>query len=154
MTRQNSWKKEHTSSLAILFIIFLVILVRSAWICDDAYITLRTVDNLYSGYGLTWNIGERVQTYTHPLWLGVIASTYFLFKNPYFLLLALTIIISSASVYLLLIRLAPAPAHAIMGILMLMASRAFIDFSTSGLENPLSHLLVIIFIIIFLLDNK
>jgi arabinofuranosyltransferase len=51
---------------------------------------------------------------------------------------------------LLTYKLALTPVQAIIGILMLMASRAFIDYSTSGLENPLSHLLTIIFIIIFL----
>jgi len=43
--------------------------VRSAWLCDDAFITFRTADNFIHGYGLTWNVAERVQTYTHPLWL-------------------------------------------------------------------------------------
>ena len=44
--------------------IFLVVLVRSAWVSEDAYITLRTVDNFVNGYGLRWNVSERVQTYT------------------------------------------------------------------------------------------
>jgi hypothetical protein len=39
----------------------------TAWIVEDAFITLRTVDNFIHGYGLRWNIAERVQTYTHPL---------------------------------------------------------------------------------------
>lgn len=129
---------------------FLVIVVRSAWVCDDAYITLRTVDNLYHGYGLTWNVGERVQTYTHPLWFLVLASTYFLSGNPYYLLLGLSILISGVVVILLCYQLALSTVHAILGILMLLASKAFIDYSTSGLENPLSHLLIILFIIIFL----
>jgi hypothetical protein len=46
---------------------FAVILFRTAWISDDAAITLRTVLNVTHGFGLTFNIAERVQTYTHPL---------------------------------------------------------------------------------------
>ena len=46
---------------------YAILLVRTAWMCDDAFITLRTVDNFVQGYGLVWNVGERVQVYTHPL---------------------------------------------------------------------------------------
>lgn len=150
MDRQSSREREQNSSVYLLLAVLIVILIRSAWVCDDAYITLRTVDNLYHGYGLTWNIGERVQTYTHPLWFFVLVSTYFLAENPYYLLIALSIIVSSAMVLLLVYKLALSPIHAILGVVMLLASKAFIDYSTSGLENPLSHLLVIVFVIIFL----
>lgn len=36
---------------------------------DDAYITLRYVDRWLSGDGLTWNDGERVEGFSHPLWM-------------------------------------------------------------------------------------
>ena len=48
-----------------------VVLIRTAWICDDAYITFRTIDNFLHGFGLRWNVAERVQSFTHPLWLIV-----------------------------------------------------------------------------------
>jgi hypothetical protein len=54
----------------ILMGIFAIVLIRTAWICDDAYITFRTIDNFINGYGLRWNIAERVQTYTNPLRLS------------------------------------------------------------------------------------
>ena len=50
---------------AILFL--LVLIVRTAWMSDDAYITIRTIDNWRAGYGLRWDVAERVQAYTHPL---------------------------------------------------------------------------------------
>ncbi len=40
---------------------------------DDAFITLRYASRLLSGKGLTWSDGERVEGFTHPLWLGQIA---------------------------------------------------------------------------------
>ena len=49
--------------------LFGVVLVRTAWLCDDAYINFRTVDNFLHGYGLRWNVAERVQTFTDPLWV-------------------------------------------------------------------------------------
>jgi hypothetical protein len=39
------------------------------WYCDDTFITLRYVDNYLQGHGLVYNEGERVEGYTHFLWL-------------------------------------------------------------------------------------
>lgn len=41
---------------------------------DDAYITLRYAARLLDGYGPTWNDGERVEGYSHPLWLAQIVA--------------------------------------------------------------------------------
>jgi arabinofuranosyltransferase len=41
---------------------------------DDACITLRYVSRLLAGKGLTWNDGERVEGFTHPLWLAQVAA--------------------------------------------------------------------------------
>ena len=45
--------------LGLLLAIFFTLLVRSAWVCDDAYITFRVIDNLWNGYGLRWNVVDR-----------------------------------------------------------------------------------------------
>jgi len=42
---------------------FAAIFVRLAWVSDDAYITLRSVENLATGNGLRWNAVDRVQTF-------------------------------------------------------------------------------------------
>ena len=68
----------NTRLLIFLALLFRVVLLRSAWITEDAYITLRTVDNFINGYGLTWNIAERVQVYTHPLWMLALSVLNFL----------------------------------------------------------------------------
>ena len=54
---------------------FAACVVCAAWISDDAFITLRTIDNMLEGYGPRWNVIERVQTYTHPLWMLLTAGT-------------------------------------------------------------------------------
>ena len=59
------------AALAVTFVC-----VRSAWVCDDAFITMRTVDNLVHGYGPRWNPAERVQTFTHPLWAMLLVPFY------------------------------------------------------------------------------
>jgi hypothetical protein len=45
------------------------------WICDDAFITMRYVKNFVEGNGLVYNIGERVEGYTHFLWLMLLAAS-------------------------------------------------------------------------------
>ena len=42
---------------------------------DDAFISFRYADNLASGYGLTFNPGERVEGYTNFLWVLVLAGS-------------------------------------------------------------------------------
>ncbi len=37
---------------------------------DDAFITLRYASRLLAGHGPTWNDGEYVEGFTHPLWLA------------------------------------------------------------------------------------
>ena len=67
---------------ATLLGLFSLALIRTAWMCDDAYITLRTVDNFVSGFGPRWNVAERVQAYTHPLWMFVLALAVLLYAGP------------------------------------------------------------------------
>jgi hypothetical protein len=45
------------------------------WICDDAFITMRYVKNFVEGNGLVYNIGERVEGYTHFFWLMLLAAS-------------------------------------------------------------------------------
>jgi hypothetical protein len=40
--------------------VLLVLLLRTAWVSEDAYISFRVVSNFLSGYGLRWNIADRV----------------------------------------------------------------------------------------------
>ena len=38
--------------------LYILVLLQNAWLCDDAFITFRTIDNFVHGYGLTWNVAE------------------------------------------------------------------------------------------------
>jgi arabinofuranosyltransferase len=106
-------------------IIFALVVVKTAWMSDDAYITLRTVDNVVNGYGLTWNPGERVQTYTHPLWMLLITGFYFVTREAYYTVLALSIFLSILAVLLLASRLAISKAAAVFAVVALTLSKAF-----------------------------
>ncbi len=121
---------------------FLVLLIRTAWMDDDAYITLRTVDNFLNGYGLRWNVGNRVQAYTHPLWMFTLIPSAAVAGEVYYSSLALSIAISVAAVALVGSRIAVSGRAAVFAFSGLALSKAFVDYSTSGLENPLTHLLL------------
>jgi arabinofuranosyltransferase len=128
---------------------FLAILIKTSWICDDAYITFRTVDNFVHGSGLRWNIDDRVQTYTNPLWMLVVSLVYALTGEIYYPVTALMFAASLGAILLFARRIAGSPLAAAMGILILSTSKAFTDYSTSGLENPLTHLLLVIGLIVY-----
>ena len=140
--------------LIVGLIIFTAVQLRRAWISDDAFITFRTIDNFLHGYGLVWNIGERVQTYTHPLWMLVLSAIGSITHELVFTSLALSISISLAVVLLVIMRIAVSPLSALFVVVALALSNAFVDYSTSGLENALSHLLLVIFFVIFFNQNK
>lgn len=119
-------------------------LVRTAWISDDAAITLRTVLNLLHGFGARFNVDERVQAYTHPLWFLLLAGATFVARNVYAATFALSIGLSLAVAWLVVTRVARSFASGLLAVAVLVLSKAYVDFSTSGLENPLAHLLIVI----------
>lgn len=128
----------------ILSTYLLATVVRHAWMSDDAYITLRTVDNFVHGHGLVYNRGERVQAFTHPLWLGALSLAYGFTKEAFVTTLVVSIC-ATAAVLLLLWYHARSTETLLVALATLAGSKAFVDYSTSGLENPLSHLLVLLF---------
>ncbi|GHO88673.1 hypothetical protein [Dictyobacter formicarum] len=138
-----------TGVLVGAFILFLFIVLKDAWLSDDAYISLRTVDNWIHGYGLTWNIDERIQTYTHPLWFFLLTGANLLEHNIYFSTLMLSLTVTILAVVILVLRLAPSMKMALFGLAAMVASKAFVDFSTSGLENPMTHLLIVVFALLY-----
>ncbi|MEJ5311028.1 MAG: hypothetical protein WHX52_14795 [Anaerolineae bacterium] len=128
---------------------FAALVIRNAWLSDDAYITFRTVDNFVNGYGLTWNVAERVQTYTHPLWMFLVSAAYFFTREIFFTSQILSIVLSLIAAGLLAFRASRSVWLACAGLAVLTLSKASIDYATSGLENPLAHLLLVVFLLVY-----
>ncbi|MBN2340347.1 MAG: hypothetical protein JXX29_00195 [Deltaproteobacteria bacterium] len=139
-----AFQTNRTIFLICIFFLGIVIL-RNAWVCDDSYITFRTLDNWVNGLGLRWNPLERVQAFTNPLWLFTMAPFYLLTHEIYFTVIFISVAVSLAATAILLLLFARTTVNVLLVLAILICSKAFIDFSTSGLENPLSHLLLIIF---------
>jgi arabinofuranosyltransferase len=148
--------------LLLLVVLFTFVVFKNAWVSDDALITFRTIENFLSGYGLTFNISERVQTYTHPLWMFLQAGIYFLLNRVlgisfwaelFYLNIVISLTLSVLVVIILVFKLARSFESALLGMSILIMSKAFVDYSTSGLENPLTHLLLVVFFYIYLKDR-
>jgi arabinofuranosyltransferase len=128
-------------------VLFLLLLVRTAWLDDDAYITFRTVDNFLNGYGLRWNIANRVQAYTHPLWMFAVTGAAAITGEVYYSSILLSVLLSVATVAIVLSRVAVTPPRVALAFSAFILSKAFVDYSTGGLENPLTHLLLALFFV-------
>jgi len=126
-----------------LVLIFIIMLIQISWTGDDAFITMRTVDNFVHGFGLRWNVDERVQVFTHPLWMFLLVAVYSLVHDPYLALLGLSITVSTITFFLFLILVPRSNFSLVLAGMILLFSKAFIDYSTSGLENPATHLLLL-----------
>jgi arabinofuranosyltransferase len=134
----------------LLLLTFTLLVLRNAWMMDDAYITLRTVDNVFAGHGPVWNPGERVQSYTHPLWMLMFCAIYAVTREYLYTMLITGALVSTAALAIVTLRLARSQWLAIALLLAAMLSHAFVDWSTSGLENPLTHLLIGLFAWVYL----
>lgn len=146
--------KSNKYILATILLILAVVLVRNAWVCDDSYITFRTVDNFTHGYGLTWNVTERVQAFTHPLWMLLLSLVYLFTSEIYYTSLIISILLILGTAWLISFRIAATFEISLIAIFLLMISKPFIDFSVSGLENPLTHFLLALFLYFYLKNDK
>ena len=135
--------------LALYLLGFTAVFINTAWLCDDIFITFRAVDNFLKGYGPVWNVGERVQAYTHPLWYALLVIGIGIFKHHYWFTLALSYACLLGTLYLFLkIARYGNMALAMLASVALLLSRAFADYSSSGLENPLLHLLLCAYVLV------
>jgi arabinofuranosyltransferase len=142
MSSTRRWSIAANVCAAILLV---TVIVRTAWMCDDAYITARTIDNWLNGYGLRWNVAERVQTFTHPLWLLLEAAAWRVSGEFFWSSIAVSIACAFSAAVILTttggVSLTGAAA-----LFVLTTSQAFSDFATSGLETPLTYLLLASFL--------
>src|SRR5215472_14590239 len=80
----------------------------------------------------------------------LLAATNLIIRDIYFAALALCIVCTLGAAAIMAFRISGSREMAILGLLALTTSRSFVDFSTSGLENPLTHLLLATFALVYL----
>ena len=139
---------------ALLALLLLFNLVWTAWLCDDAFISFRSVRNFVEGHGLAFNPAERVQSFTHPLWVLLLIPLYALTGEIVFTAMVTGLLVTGIAIFRLLRSTTELRWDAAGLLLLLLGSHAFIDYSTSGLENPLSHLLIALFLTEWLREKR
>ena len=115
------------------------------WIADDAMIDFRIVDNLLHGHGPVYNVGQRVEVYTNPLWVALLALARVLFFFlPLGTIAVLLGLVLSASAVTLAWRAfgssVSEPRRNVIpvGLVLFCCLPATWEFVTSGLETSLS----------------
>jgi arabinofuranosyltransferase len=123
-----------------------VMLIGTSWIGDDAFITLRVIDNFVNGFGLRYNVIERVQVFTHPLWLIFLTPFYSLTREAMVTTMLVSMMLSLGALWLMATKIARNVEYGSLLVLASVASGSLCNFSTSGLESPLSYLLLALFV--------
>ncbi|MBO4644551.1 MAG: hypothetical protein J5716_08100 [Alphaproteobacteria bacterium] len=150
MTAVKMFLSERKNRLPLIFMTLLFVLICSAaWVGDDAFIGLRTVKHFLQGHGWRYNISERVQTFTNPLWIICITIAAAITREYYFTLLFLNLSTTAAALYLFYFRQEKSVKQLIFCSVLLFFSTAFKDYATSGLENSLGYLLSALFFLRF-----
>lgn len=146
-----AWAADASWALVLLLLAALygVTVAGSAWWSDEAFLTLRSAGQFAEGNGPVWNSGERVQAFSSPLWMALAAVTHALTHEVLLAVQALSIGLSLGAVVLLGAVLARHAAAGALAMLACLFSHAFLDFSTSGLENPVVHLALALFALVW-----
>jgi arabinofuranosyltransferase len=121
------------------------------WIGDDGFINIRIANNLISGFGPVFNIDERVEAGTSPLWIFLIAlpgyvglriETWIVVQGIVYSMLGLALALLSSLRFDGITNYRKALSQGVfpLGILAYVALPVTWDFVTSGLENCTSLL--------------
>ena len=134
----------------ILFIgVIIYTIAIMAWVGDDSQITIRQIWNFIIGDGITFNFDERVQAFTHPIWFLVLSSFVAITGEVFNTIIVISITLSVFSILILLkleLNQNLNENTLLSPLFLLLFSWAFCDYTTSGLENPLSYFLISVFI--------
>ena len=130
------------------FAIFIISVIALAWQSDDAYHGYVMARRLVWGQGFVYNAGERSTASTCPLFTLLIAFAFALTHEMYFTSLAVCVIFSAAAFYILIFRLCRTKEQVLFCSFLLIASEAFLSYTTSGLENSLLFFLGALFVLV------
>ncbi|GHV54548.1 hypothetical protein FACS1894216_14820 [Synergistales bacterium] len=130
--------------ICVLLCAYLLLLVMTAWTGDDAFIAYGTAKQFLHGNGLRYNMDERVQSFTSPLGLFAIILVSALTGEGYFAMLIVNFITSIAAVIIFAFYMCerrdagkPLSHTAILPLVILITSKSFVEWSTSGLETSI-----------------
>jgi len=120
------------AAFAVAVVIFSVVFVANCWVGDDAYISFRVSDNFIHGYGLRWNVAERVQAFTNPLWTLLMAAAGWISGEFFYTSMVVSFLLCLI-VLALVWRWLGRNADGWLALALLLSSKAFVDYTSSGL---------------------
>jgi arabinofuranosyltransferase len=122
-----AWRRAWGALIAV----YAIVLVRTAWLSDDAFLSFRCADNWVHGYGLRWNVAERVQVFSNPLWTFAIAGLLAVTREIWATALLFSGIVS-IGVAVLFVAWSGWTWAGLAGLTALVVSRAFVDSAIRG----------------------
>ncbi len=117
--------------------VFLLVVLLGAWNTDDGYFGFVMARNLAEGHGFVYNIGERVNVSTCPLFDLILSVFYYWFRNMPLVSIVLCTLYSLAAYSILIWKICKQRWQVFVVTVLLCTSTCFISFTTSGLENSL-----------------
>lgn len=142
------WQRHHKLIFIALAVFSGFLCLKNMWVAEDAFITLRTVEQFLHGNGFRWNPHDRTQVYTSPLWFLCIIATTVFSKTLYLDLVVLSVLLHIALLGIMA-RCLPSCRHWVATVLLLSLSQAFFEFTGSGLEYPLAYCLLAISVLLY-----
>lgn len=125
-----------------------------SWHCDDAYHGYTMSRNLVEGNGLVYNIGERVNASTCPLFTLIIALFYSISGNIFLSGIFAGVLFSTLAFYFVIYKFCKTIPEIIISTCLLLCSASFVSYTTSGLENSLLFFLSTAYLFVFFNNEK
>lgn len=147
------WGAERVTLRMAAGMVVVSLLVSQLWLwsftADDAYISLRYVENAGRGLGLVFNRGERVEGFSHPLWIAMLLLGRYVVGSGAPLVLwakgigLLATIASGLGLVALSRRCATGPLAPPLAAVLFLAVPGVHLYATEGLETPLLGALLV-----------
>ena len=123
--------------------LFILLAFDRLWVSEDAYITFRSVQNLWLGNGAVFNPGIRVESFSHPLWFLILCTVGFAgYEILPWASAILGVAFATCGLFLTILvgykRTANASRILPIGLYVIIALPPFWDFASSGLETGLT----------------
>ncbi|TGN03076.1 hypothetical protein [Leptospira dzoumogneensis] len=148
MKWRNILSRSSYAESVLVLIIFSYISYQNAWLSDDSFISFRVLDHFVNGFGLRWNVAERVQAFTNPLLILLLSPFYYMYQNIVFWSFFSSFVWGLSAFYFLR-KISVSKVSFWLGFGFLLSSRSFVDYSYSGLENSLNYLIEAIFFYLY-----
>ena len=126
--------------------LFALLALLLGWQSDDSFHGYVMIKHLLEGNGFVYNIGERVCATTGPLYTLSCAIPYALTREMFFTTLVLNVIYSTAAYWIFSYKICRTREQILSGFFAFSLSKAFMSYTTSGLENSLLFLFAALFI--------